>query len=651
MGKPACFDTKKRSLQNAQHALYRASGVAAGIALVLSGTLVGAHVTQAAENTHPVGNASANTVQYGPLSDVTGEGAAAPRDTLAVDPPSYETSDVGTATDEDQVAANPADGSEALDELPEETITDEPAESEGADEGAPKDDPIGEEAPGDFLPGNYTASPLQPGMLRLSGTDRYSTSAQVAARVTNGTGTSHTVFIASGSSYADGLTIGALAAYTGSPVLLVQQGKIPTTTVTQLQNLRPERIVVAGGAGAVSNAVLDHLGQLAPDAQIQRIGGSDRYKTAALIASNFPKGAPVFIATGLAFPDALSAGAAASKVGGPILLSPGFKSSSTLTTTLQGMLPDSVYIVGGHWAQSDLNAIRTAAGATEITSLSGSDRYATSAAVAKQFWGLGATTTVYATGKGYADGMIGISAARAFDAPVLLSSGGCRTPEVAQVGGSQTHVVVLGGLGAMSAHSYNTDCITPSKTQAAPTFNAGTYSFNITWSGQQRDYWCGPSAAYMVLNRLGWSKSVSGLALTQANLASNTYLETERYGRTLWPGNYMGRGIQRWTGQTLYSQHPSPNAAALRSRVMDSFLETGRPVMVHQTIKPDRPIINNQRSRDTTHVMVVNSYNPVTDTLTMLDPAAGVVWPLSARSFTIKVSDMARYLGELGLYY
>src|SRR5690242_19290904 len=53
-----------------------------------------------------------------------------------------------------------------------------------------------------------------------------------------------------------------------------------------------------------------------------RIAGSDRFATAAAVAhASFSPGVPVaFVATGMAFVDALAAGPAAAHRGGPVLL-------------------------------------------------------------------------------------------------------------------------------------------------------------------------------------------------------------------------------------------------------------------------------------------------------------------------------------------
>lgn len=502
-----------------------------------------------------------------------------------------------------------------------------------------------------FVIDQYPAKPLTKDVERLSGADRYDTAAAIATRVTNQGGHADTVFIASGTSYADGLAIGALAAYAGAPVLLVRQGSVPATTTQVLKALSPSLVVVAGGTGAVSDAVVASLRAVVPGVEVQRLAGKDRYATAARIAKEFPEGSPAFIATGLDYPDALAASGAAAKAGGPILLTPGFKASQIANESLSLLKPESIYVAGGSWSSSDQATLSSAGGGSSVQVLAGKDRYATAAAVAKRFWGQSVPSVVHATGKGYADAMVGVAVSKAFDAPILLSPGGCQPASSAGIAGANSKAVLLGGTGVLSRWASTAPCITPSKTAAAPSFKSGSYSFNITWVPQQTSYWCGAASAYMVLSRLGWTRSQYGQPLSQAILASRSYIETDYYGRTLWPGNYLGKGVERWTGHRLYRQHPAPTADQLRSRVIDSFLITGRPIILHQTRKPTDPTINNQVSLDFTHTLVVDGYNPETDMLTVLDPAAVVHWPKAARSFQISVTKMAPYLKGLGIYY
>src|SRR5205085_7224836 len=102
---------------------------------------------------------------------------------------------------------------------------------------------------------------------------------------------------------------GAAAANGGGPLLLVQPDMIPAPVVTELQRLKPGRIVVLGGLRAVSAAVASAL-QGYTTGTVSRVAGADRYQTAATLAASFATGSPVYLATGINFPDALAATAA-----------------------------------------------------------------------------------------------------------------------------------------------------------------------------------------------------------------------------------------------------------------------------------------------------------------------------------------------------
>ncbi|WP_448074165.1 S8 family serine peptidase [Georgenia yuyongxinii] len=158
---------------------------------------------------------------------------------------------------------------------------------------------------------------LPAGVERLGGTDRYATSAKISA-ATFAPGVP-VAYVATGAAYADALA-GAAAAGGAGPVLLVAGRSVPAAVDAELARLRPGRIVVLGGEGAVSRAVLDALRTYTAGA-VTRLGGSDRYDTAALVsAATFSPGVPVaYVATGAAYADAL-AGAAAAGGAGPVLL-------------------------------------------------------------------------------------------------------------------------------------------------------------------------------------------------------------------------------------------------------------------------------------------------------------------------------------------
>lgn len=83
---------------------------------------------------------------------------------------------------------------------------------------------------------------------------------------------------------------------------------------------------------------------------------------------------------------------------------------------------------------------------------------------------------------------------------------------------------------------------------------------------QEKNYWCGCAAAQSILNNIGINK-------TQTQLASNTYLQTERFGNTPW---YISNGneftqfpmattlekAQYEVGNSAFAYVPSPLGAA-----------------------------------------------------------------------------------------
>jgi len=94
---------------------------------------------------------------------------------------------------------------------------------------------------------------------RIAGADRYTTAVLVSHE---SPGESTDVFIAVGTNFPDALAGGPVAAAVGAPVLLVAPSAIPTSTGSALTSLRPDRVLVLGGTGAVSEDLDDELASL-----------------------------------------------------------------------------------------------------------------------------------------------------------------------------------------------------------------------------------------------------------------------------------------------------------------------------------------------------------------------------------------------------
>jgi putative cell wall-binding protein len=254
---------------------------------------------------------------------------------------------------------------------------------------------------------------------RIAGADRYATAAAVS-RAHFGPG-APVAYVATGTNFPDALAGGPAAGVQGGPVLLTEKGKLPPATRDELVRLRPGRIVVLGGIGAVSASVAEQL-QAYTSAPVARLQGADRFETAAAVSrSAFSPGvSAAFVATGASFPDALAAGPAAIKARGPVLLTRADLLPPATRDELVRLAPATVYVLGGTGAVSE--SVRTAiarATGKPVVRLAGADRYATAVAVSKAFFNL--PPSVYlATGANFPDALATVPAAGRAGSPLLL---------------------------------------------------------------------------------------------------------------------------------------------------------------------------------------------------------------------------------------
>jgi len=255
---------------------------------------------------------------------------------------------------------------------------------------------------------------------RLAGSDRYSTAAEISA-ATFSPGVP-VVFIAVGDNFPDALAGGPPAAIEGGPILLTAKDLLPGATKAELARLDPGRIVVLGGTGVVSDAVMAELGAYTAGA-VTRLAGSDRYSTAAAIsAATFSPGVPaVYIAVGDNFPDALAGGPAAALAGGPILLTTKDVLPVATTSELARLDPGKIVVLGGTGVVSD-GIVAQLAGFTTgtVTRLAGADRYSTAAAISAATFPAGTDVIYVAVGTNFPDALAGVSVAALDNAPILL---------------------------------------------------------------------------------------------------------------------------------------------------------------------------------------------------------------------------------------
>jgi putative cell wall-binding protein len=94
-------------------------------------------------------------------------------------------------------------------------------------------------------------------VIRLAGEDRFATAAQISSQ--RFTAPVEVVYVATGGNFPDALAGVPAAGVSGAPMLLVARDSIPAVVQEELMRLRPRRIVVLGGEGAVSAGVLSEL--------------------------------------------------------------------------------------------------------------------------------------------------------------------------------------------------------------------------------------------------------------------------------------------------------------------------------------------------------------------------------------------------------
>jgi putative cell wall-binding protein len=188
---------------------------------------------------------------------------------------------------------------------------------------------------------------------------------------------------------------------------------------------------------------------------VERVDGATRYDVAVKISQrSYPATAPiVYVAAGSNYPDALSAGPAAVKQGGPLLLTPPDQLLPVVSAEISRLRPAKIVVVGGTASvnESVFNQLRALV--PDATRLEGADRFAASRAVAA--YAFGSTPKSYvATGTNFPDALSVSSAAGSQRVPIVLVNGPAATADAAtldlfrRMGTSQT--TIAGGPNSVS---------------------------------------------------------------------------------------------------------------------------------------------------------------------------------------------------------
>ncbi|CAM5356056.1 cell wall-binding repeat-containing protein [Leifsonia shinshuensis] len=208
--------------------------------------------------------------------------------------------------------------------------------------------------------------------------------------------------------------------------------------------------------GVVIEQATDYL-QVAPPLTTQdRVSASDRFATSVAASQKaYPDGTagvPVaYIASGIEFPDALSAGAAAAKLHGTLLLTMPGAVDTRVAAELVRLHPARIVVVGGTNALSDqvVADLKALPFATTVDRIAGADRFAVSRAVVADAFGASVPDLFLVTGAAFPDALAAAAAAASTGRPVLLTDGrlGALDPatRAALSGWGTTHVTIAGG--------------------------------------------------------------------------------------------------------------------------------------------------------------------------------------------------------------
>ena len=185
---------------------------------------------------------------------------------------------------------------------------------------------------------------------RLSGADRYKTSAQIAAKLIDDKTT--TLEIASGENYADALSLNNAAEKDKAPILLVRVNAIDKSVEDVIKSSKASLINIAGREKSVSESTKANIKKIS-NATVNRIGGADRYETSILLAKYSGAKEVVVVASGENFADALVAAPFSAKQKGAILLTNKDKLGQNAEQFIKDTKFNKSYVIGGEKSVSE----------------------------------------------------------------------------------------------------------------------------------------------------------------------------------------------------------------------------------------------------------------------------------------------------------
>ena len=289
---------------------------------------------------------------------------------------------------------------------------------------------------------------------RISGPDRYDTSLAFSNRIPDHS--LDVVLLANGKNYPDALAGVVLNQVMNGTILLVNDSdKVQQKAINEAKRLlkKDGKVVILGGANAISSNVEKSFKK---QFNVERISGENRTKTSIAIANKVKKNPEeIIVVSGLDFADALSIAPYASDSMTPVLLN---TSKTTLTKELEDYVKQNkvkkVTVIGGKSAITE-DAVKKlkAAGAKDVSRVSGTNRYLTSIEVAKKFYPE-STAVGISSGKVFPDALSGSHFASKNNMPIVLVNGTMMVSELTSYlnEAKVKHYYIYGGTKAVDSN-------------------------------------------------------------------------------------------------------------------------------------------------------------------------------------------------------
>ena len=255
---------------------------------------------------------------------------------------------------------------------------------------------------------------------RLSGDNRYETSVEVSEKNFK---SADTVVLASGQNIADALVASSYADIEEAPVLLTNKNSISDEVLDEIDRLKADKVVIVGGQSSISSSVESRLKK--EDIKVTRIAGSDRFDTSDKLSQEVSrlskKSNQAILVNGYKNIDALSVSSLATKEELPILLNGRNALNMSVRNRLKQMNVNKVYIIGGNNSISSDVEKELKGMQISVVRLSGTDRYETSANIAKYAY-KDFDEAIIASGENPVDALAASTLTGKKEAPILLTN-------------------------------------------------------------------------------------------------------------------------------------------------------------------------------------------------------------------------------------